>query len=137
MLSGSPHDVLGVSPSASAEAIRTAYKRRALQTHPDRTGGDTTAFRAVQAAYDALNGTNGSMHHFTERCRHQQRYAHAEEVRVSEMTVDDSEPISMLWYGCRCGDIYELPAADMQQGEQTQAVLVACRSCSLTIRVVC
>lgn len=51
----SPYDVLGISPGASPEEIKAAYRRKALETHPD-CGGDAAAFRAVRAAYDALSG---------------------------------------------------------------------------------
>jgi hypothetical protein len=54
----SAHAVLGIEPGASSAEIRTAYKRRALVTHPDQ-GGSDDAFRAVQRAYEKLNGTHG------------------------------------------------------------------------------
>ena len=56
--SSSAHGVLGVAPGASSAEIRAAYKRRALATHPDQ-GGSDEAFRAVQRAYERLNGTSG------------------------------------------------------------------------------
>ena len=43
--------VLGVAANASAEELKRAYRRRALETHPDH-GGDVETFRAVQAAYE-------------------------------------------------------------------------------------
>ena len=49
-----PHDVLGVPPDASLSAVRAAYKKLAMQHHPDRAGGDAVRFREVQTAYDAL-----------------------------------------------------------------------------------
>lgn len=48
------HAVLGVEPGATRAQIRTAYRRRALATHPDQ-GGSDEAFRAVQRAYEVLN----------------------------------------------------------------------------------
>ena len=47
------YEVLGVLPGASQEVIRAAYKRRALEVHPDR-GGSDEAFRKVQDAYEQL-----------------------------------------------------------------------------------
>lgn len=35
--------------------IQKAYRRRAVQTHPDKTGGDRRAFDKVAEAYDALS----------------------------------------------------------------------------------
>ncbi len=43
-------DVLGVTSGAAVEEIKRAYKRRALETHPDR-GGSSEAFREVAKAY--------------------------------------------------------------------------------------
>jgi hypothetical protein len=43
--------ILGIEPNASVDVIRRAYKKRALETHPDR-GGDNERFRAVQKAYE-------------------------------------------------------------------------------------
>jgi len=45
---------LGVQSSADASDIRKAYKKRALQTHPDK-GGDEEEFKRVGAAYAVLS----------------------------------------------------------------------------------
>jgi len=43
--------VLGVEREATVDELKRAYRRRALETHPDR-GGDPSTFRAVQRAYE-------------------------------------------------------------------------------------
>jgi hypothetical protein len=43
--------VLGLTARASAEDVKSAYRRRALTLHPDR-GGDAVQFRALHAAYE-------------------------------------------------------------------------------------
>lgn len=43
--------ILGIEPHSPVDVIRRAYKKRALETHPDR-GGDEERFRAVQRAYE-------------------------------------------------------------------------------------
>jgi len=43
---------LGLPAGASVDDIKRAYRKRALETHPDR-GGTDEAFRAVQQAYVA------------------------------------------------------------------------------------
>ncbi len=48
---GSIWDVLGVSPHATVDEIRAAFRQKALVTHPDR-GGDPDAFRALRRAHD-------------------------------------------------------------------------------------
>lgn len=49
------YSTLGVRPDATAEAIKTAYRRLAMIHHPDRYGGDDNTFKAVQKAYDVLS----------------------------------------------------------------------------------
>lgn len=51
----SPWAVLQIEPDAPADAIKRAFRRRALETHPDR-GGDPDVFRAVQHAYERAIG---------------------------------------------------------------------------------
>ena len=52
-----PHEILGVAADATKEEIKSAYRRRALETHPDKNGrpGD---FEAVAAAYRVLLNPN-------------------------------------------------------------------------------
>jgi hypothetical protein len=42
---------LGIGPSATVDEIKRAFRKRALETHPDR-GGDPDAFRSVRSAYE-------------------------------------------------------------------------------------
>lgn len=44
------YEVLEVSPTASTEIIRAAYRQKLLKTHPDH-GGDPQQFAEVQKAY--------------------------------------------------------------------------------------
>ena len=52
----SPWGILGVAPGATQAEIKTAYRKRALETHPDRNPdkADGEAFKKVQAAYEKL-----------------------------------------------------------------------------------
>ncbi len=52
-----PYKVLGVSPDASDEEIKKAYRRLAKQYHPDRNPGDAEAAKKMQevnAAYEQI-----------------------------------------------------------------------------------
>lgn len=46
--------ILGVSPDATPDEIKRAYRRKARELHPD-TGGDEEAFKEVQHAYHVLS----------------------------------------------------------------------------------
>lgn len=48
------YDDLGVSPDASADEIKRAFRKKASDTHPDRKGGSTEKFQIVQVAYSIL-----------------------------------------------------------------------------------
>ncbi len=52
-----PYEVLGVSPTASASDIQSAYRKLAKKLHPDLNPGDKSAedkFKEVAAAYDLV-----------------------------------------------------------------------------------
>lgn len=47
------YDELGVSPAASDEEIRAAFRRKAMRAHPDK-GGDADRMARVNKAYETL-----------------------------------------------------------------------------------
>ena len=50
-----PYQVLGVSPDASDEEIKRAYRRLAKQYHPDANPGDEVAARRMQEVNEAYD----------------------------------------------------------------------------------
>ena len=48
------YEILGVDRSCSKEEIKRKFRERALETHPDKIGGDGEEFRKVREAYECL-----------------------------------------------------------------------------------
>src|SRR5512137_1893856 len=46
--------ILGITANASREDIKTAFRRRALELHPDRSGLESGPFLELQEAYSVL-----------------------------------------------------------------------------------
>jgi DnaJ-class molecular chaperone len=55
------YETLGVSPDASTDDIKKAYRKLALEHHPDRNQGDKKAeekFKEISQAYETLGDEN-------------------------------------------------------------------------------
>lgn len=52
------YEVLGVSKDASADEIKKAFRRLAVQYHPDKEGGDETKFKEINEAYEVLKDSS-------------------------------------------------------------------------------
>ena len=51
------YDLLGVAPNASADEIKSAFRKQAMKYHPDRNPGDKEAeqkFKQINEAYEVL-----------------------------------------------------------------------------------
>jgi curved DNA-binding protein len=60
------YHILGVSRNASADEIRKAYRKLAMQYHPDRNAGDKQAeerFKEINEAYQVLNDPQKRAHY--------------------------------------------------------------------------
>ncbi|MDB5160636.1 MAG: Chaperone protein DnaJ [Candidatus Saccharibacteria bacterium] len=76
------YDILGVGKDASADELKKAFRRLAVQHHPDR-GGDETKFKEVSEAYEVLKDD-------TKRKRYDQ-FGHA---GVGSSAASDGSPFS-------------------------------------------
>ncbi|MGH7157998.1 MAG: molecular chaperone DnaJ [Candidatus Saccharimonadales bacterium] len=48
------YEILGIGKSASADEIKKAFRRLAVQHHPDKEGGDEAKFKEINEAYEVL-----------------------------------------------------------------------------------
>lgn len=48
------YEILGVGKDASADEIKKAFRKQAIQHHPDKEGGDETKFKEINEAYEVL-----------------------------------------------------------------------------------
>lgn len=48
------YEILGIGKAASADEIKKAFRRQAVQHHPDKEGGNETKFKELNEAYEVL-----------------------------------------------------------------------------------
>jgi molecular chaperone DnaJ len=48
------YDVLGIGKSASDDEIKKAFRKKAIEHHPDKQGGDEAKFQEINEAYEVL-----------------------------------------------------------------------------------
>jgi molecular chaperone DnaJ len=52
------YEVLGIQKGASADEIKKAFRRKAVELHPDKQGGDEDKFKEINEAYEVLKDTS-------------------------------------------------------------------------------
>jgi molecular chaperone DnaJ len=94
------YEVLGVSKDADDEAIKKAYRKLALQYHPDRNGGDPEAealFKEAAEAYDVLRDS--------EKRQRYDRYGHAGLQGMNVPHFNDAQSVFDV-FGDLFGDLF-------------------------------
>lgn len=88
------HKILGVSPKASPEELKKAYRKLATQYHPDKSTGDEEKFKEISEAYQALTNpqpsptgfTSGGFSHHTVDDMFEQMFRHFGGSRTQRQT---------------------------------------------------
>ena len=83
-----PYSILGLSPSATKEEIKAAYRKLALKYHPDQHINSASkkeaaeAFKTITAAYEHLKQIQIHPHASTNRYQYQHGYTHRAQPRA-------------------------------------------------------
>ena len=85
------YEVLGVKKDASADDIKKAYRKLALQLPPDTNPGDKQAeerFKEITVAYEALSD-KGKREEYDNRGRRSYQQAHAGDFQFDDIDIED------------------------------------------------
>ena len=87
------YNILGVSPTATAEEIKKAYRTLAMRHHPDRNphSGSEIRFNAIKTAYELLSDPK-------KRAEYNQSLN-------NRIIIDPDNEVRVLWHSLfdRCG----------------------------------
>ncbi len=155
---GNLYDDLELDRLANPEDIKAAFRRMALNYHPDKTCSTSTdQFLRARESWEVL-GDEGKRRVYDEKLKQRDPPDHVwQEVRWDDllMSEEDGNPGMRYYWPCRCGDSFEVEKEDgkvfWDQNEdddgrsltkcpekrkgQTISLVVGCASCSLHIRV--
>nr|XP_040019222.1 dnaJ homolog subfamily C member 24 isoform X1 [Gasterosteus aculeatus aculeatus]XP_040019223.1 dnaJ homolog subfamily C member 24 isoform X1 [Gasterosteus aculeatus aculeatus]XP_040019224.1 dnaJ homolog subfamily C member 24 isoform X1 [Gasterosteus aculeatus aculeatus] len=157
--------VLGAGPSDSAQQLRHRYQRLALQYHPDRHAGSSSAeaesgmkrFLEVDAAWRVLGDQTTRRQYDLQRRAQElkQDWPVDSVVHLQDMIWEQNERV--YTHGCRCGggfhvseeEVQEVTRSRRQDGDEEEeaetgerehgggggGVVVCCDTCSLAVCV--
>ena len=95
-----PYQVLGIASTADDQRIKSAFRRRALTTHPDLNPGNDRAeerFRELMQAYQVLRDTRAraayDAHIAQQRSRARRRFVQSAAVMVATFVLTTSSAV--------------------------------------------
>ncbi|OQR75767.1 chaperone protein DnaJ-like [Tropilaelaps mercedesae] len=127
---GDHYSILGLDQTCSTDELRQAYKKLALQYHPDRPKtGDEEKFRAIERAYKVLSDPE-SRTDYDIHLDNSARLDHPvwQVVALDELILQDE----LHTMECRCGGTMRL---DSQLASGQLPIIIQCEDCSTYVRV--
>ena len=136
--------LLDIASTADLREVEKAYRKRALEVHPDK-GGDPAAFRLLQAAYAALSDEGRRREYDEKRAAEadtvensaSETLAYAELLSSGDAVFEDGEDVGVA-HACRCGGQFEVFNDDLPAGVSGEefSLVIPCTHCSLHVEVV-
>ena len=84
------YNILDISPNASVSEIKKAYRKLAMQYHPDK-GGDQNKFKEITSAYEVLSDPDKRANY--------DRFGNSDETQNQDMHVDPFEMFNQMFGG--------------------------------------
>jgi diphthamide biosynthesis protein 4 len=145
------YTILGIQQSASFEEIKRAYHRALLAHHPDKRAHPSTppvpgpsnlSTLGIQPTpdVDTLRAAFATLSSPRLRAEYDISLARgfkpscprpAQMLSLEDFSEGDDDAAGIWTYPCRCGGVYKLGEAEMDQGQH----LVGCGSCSEVVWV--
>lgn len=143
------YEVLDVSPDASVEDVKVAYKKKLLETHPDKGGRGTDSIDLIKKAYDVLSVPDRAKAYWEELQESYKKQGFSVtgaglDVYTLELFLEE-ETADGLWWSracprCTSEGAMLLSEEDLENGTPDGMgglqIMVSCGSCSLWITVV-
>mmetsp|Transcript_31064 Transcript_31064/g.51317 ORF Transcript_31064/g.51317 Transcript_31064/m.51317 type:complete len:145 (+) Transcript_31064:36-470(+) len=134
------YQVLNIPQEASNEEIKSAFRKLALEKHPDKNPDSSEEdFRGIQQAWECLRDSRQMYDDELRRqsIRIQSKIEAAMTVKLSEMeeAVDDETNTVVYIYACRCGDEVEV-WPEVLSTTSKEPVLLECPGCSFAYSIV-
>jgi molecular chaperone DnaJ len=136
------YELLGVARDASADEIKKAYRKLALEFHPDKNPGDAKAeerFKEITLAYEILSDA-GKREEYDQRGRRAYQADHTADFSAEDISIEDILGRHGDLFGSLFGSRFHArrPAAQRGprcEGRGTAGSATACTTCKGSGRV--
>ncbi|PSK38640.1 hypothetical protein C7M61_002575 [Candidozyma pseudohaemuli] len=143
------YEVLDVSPDASVEDVKAAYRKRLLESHPDKGGEGVVSIDLIKKAYEVLSVPERAKAYWEELQESYKKQGFSItgaglDVYTLELFDELETAEGLLWSRacprCTSEGAMQLYEEDLENGTPDGLggfqIMVSCASCSLWITVV-